>query len=147
MRKRSRHIKSLKQLTHKKSNNYWKSYRYCQTTSKMNATQYTLLQDRPHYIPSNKPKVSSLQINSLYISSHDYSNLCFFSVSRNTITHIFNHKMSHLCKCKAIIDIWPKSSTLVNFQEMNLYRIHSRPTIFSTQWDNMILKTLLSSKT
>jgi hypothetical protein len=51
-----------------------------------------------------------------------------------------------LCKCKAIIDIWPKSSTLMNFQEINLCRIHSHPTIFSTLWENMIQKTVWSSK-
>jgi hypothetical protein len=47
-----------------------------------------------------------------------------------------------LCKCKAIIDIWPNSSTLVNFQEINLYKIHSRPTTFSIPWENMIQKTV-----
>ncbi len=148
MKKKSRHIKNLKQPTPKKSNSYWESYQYCQTISKMNAWQYTLLQDRPHYIPSNKLKVLSLQISSLYTSSHDYSSLCFFSVSRNTVTHVFNQKMSHLCKRKAIINIWPKSSTLVSFQEMmNLYTINSRPTIFSTPSENMIHKTVWSSKT
>ncbi len=145
MRKKSRHIKSLKQLTHKKSNSYWGSYQYCQTISKMNATQYTFQQDRSHFIHSKKSKVLNLQISSLSTSSHDYSSLYSFSVSRNTVTHIFNQKMSHLCKCKVIIDIWLKSSTLVNFQEMNLFRIHSRPTIFSILWENIIRETVWSS--
>jgi hypothetical protein len=34
---------------------------------------------------------------------------------------------------------------LVNFQEMNWYIIHSLPTTFSTPWENMIRKTILSS--
>ncbi len=93
MRKKSRHIKSLKLLTDKKSNSYWKSYQYCQTVSKMNARQYMLLQDRSHCIPSNKPKILSLQISSLCTSSQDYLSLCFFSASRNTVTHVFNQKM------------------------------------------------------
>ncbi len=109
IRKKSRHIKSLKQLTHKKSSSCLKSYQYFQTISKMNATQYTLLPDKSHCIPSNKPKILNLQISSLYTSSHDYSSLCSFSVSRNTVTLTLSQKMSHLCKCKAIIDIWPKS--------------------------------------
>ncbi len=145
MRNKSRHIKSLKQLTHKKSNSYWESYQYCQTVSKMNAWQYTLLQGRPLYIHSNKQKILILQISSLYTSSHDYSNLCSFLVSRNTVIHVLNQKILHWCKCKAIIDIWPKSTTLVNFQEMNWYIIHSLPTTFSTPWENMIRKTILSS--
>jgi hypothetical protein len=146
MRKKSRHIKSLKQLTHKKSNSYWESYQYCHTISKINATQYTLLQDRSHCIASKKSKVLSLQISSLYTSSHDYLSLCFFLVSRNTVTLTLSQKISHLYKCKAIIDIWPKSSTLVNFKEMNWYRIHSLPTIFSTPWENRIQKTVWASK-
>jgi hypothetical protein len=147
MRKKNRHIKSLKQPTHKKSNSYWENYQYYQTVLKMNVRQYTLLQDRPHYIPLKKPKVFSLQISSLYTSSHDYLSLCLFSLSRNTVTPVFSQKMSHLCKCKAVIDIWLKSWILVNNQEINLYRIHSRPTIFSTPWENMIQKIILSSKT
>jgi hypothetical protein len=89
----------------------------------------------------------SLQFSSLCTSSHDYWSLCFFLVSRNTFIHLFNQKISHSCKCKAIIDIWQKSSTLVNFQEINLYRIHLHPSIFSTPWENMIHKIVWSSKT
>ncbi len=142
MRKKSRHINNLKQPTHKKGNSYWESYQYCQTISKMNVWKYTSQRDRSHYIPSNRPKILSLRISSLYTSSHNYSILCFFSVSRNIFTRVLNQKISNLCKCKAIIDIWPNSSTLVNFQEINLYKIHSRPTTFSIPWENMIQKTV-----
>jgi hypothetical protein len=35
----------------------------------------------------------------------------------------------------------------VNFQEMNWYRMHSHPTIFSTLWESMVHKTVWSFKT